>query len=175
MHLCVWMAPKVRTADDIEAGRLLKGARVRAGVGTAEAASAADVTEDMIFRYERGASWPTFQTLARLAACYRIAVGDFFPNSGVAPESELVAPLVTAMAGMREREQEELISYLTGQVRMMRSWQRRNDTGVTSMAERRIIERLRAMPPEEQDIAANIFDAGVERFAEAHQSGARRA
>lgn len=111
-----------RTDDDIEAGRMLRAARLRAGVTTAAAASAAEVTEDMIFRYERGASWPSYQKLARMAACYRIAIGDFFPNSGIAPESGLVAPLITAMGGMRDAEQVEMIGYLSAQVRMMRSW-----------------------------------------------------
>lgn len=113
-----------RTDIDVEAGQMLRAARLRAKVTTSTAAAAASVSEDMIFRYERGGSWPTYSTLARLAGCYRIAVGDFFPNSAVAPESEVVAPIFSAMAGMHLDQQTELISYLAAQVRMIRGWQR---------------------------------------------------
>jgi transcriptional regulator with XRE-family HTH domain len=113
-----------RTNEDVEAGTLLRAARVRAGVSVAQAAEAGEVTSDMIFRYERGTSWPPYPTLASLAARYGIGVGDFFPHSGTSAAEEITAPLFAAMAGMTLDEQNEMLSVLTSQVRMMRSWSR---------------------------------------------------
>lgn len=109
-----------RTDLDVEAGQLLRAARMRAKLSPKEAAERADYSEDMIYRIERGDSWPPYGGLVRLAAAYGlVGPGDFFANGGVSPETEILAPVASAMTGLDQDQQAELSRHLASQVRMM--------------------------------------------------------
>jgi transcriptional regulator with XRE-family HTH domain len=152
----------------------------RNDISVAEAAAAMGYKRpDMLYRILRDDADPSLDALQRLADFVNEPIGDLLPNSGANPVNDELRDILAAMSGVAGDARLDVINALAVNARVLanlyRQQSQKSQAEHASAAERRILEKLRALPPEEQDIAANIFDAGVERFAEAHQNGARHA
>ena len=60
----------------------LRTLRERAGVSRMQLAYEAHRTEQSVWLWERGTVTPSIETLANVAACLGVSVGDFFESDG---------------------------------------------------------------------------------------------
>jgi transcriptional regulator with XRE-family HTH domain len=165
--------------SSVDAYLALKSERVRQGKTAATVAAYLGVTEDQVRRYDSGRSDIGLRQASRYAECLGKQLGDILPGSQV--KSGEIQPFLMALQDFEPSERAEVVEHATRSLvfmsRLLIARPARHDNVITSSdAADRILHHLSSMTPEEQNFAAQVFDAGIEKFASAHLNGeARRA